>query len=171
MKYCHLIRRVFDRVGKKHEYSEFDSCVCGCLKVIGIAISVIMFYVLFFITLTNSQLIANKIVYNGIYNSTGCSLISDKCDKGHGFGNDVLVTHYFFPIKNTDKALLCFGENKLFLFDMDCIGPGLVNFIILIPIIFILCVCWRFVHHFCYCFHEATEIYQEEMNLVEVKTI
>jgi len=175
MKYCHLIRRVFDRVGKKHEYNEFDGCVFNCCAAISLIFIVIMIILISYVTLTNAQLIANKIAYNDIYNlTTGCPLTSDKCyryNSGHACsGNDILIAYYFFPIKNTDVSLCCFGDNSWFL-DGGCFMAANLNLLIIILIIFILCVCWRFLHHFYYCFHEATEIYQDEMDLMEVKTI
>ena len=147
MKYCNLFQRVVNRVGKKHEYNEFDSCVCGCCAVTAIIFFAIMIILVSYITLTNAQLTANKIVYRDIYNlTTGCSLTSDICHRDRNgnacSGNDALIAMYFFPIKNTDRGLCCFGENSWFL-SGGCFMPAFVNLLSLMVIIFILCVGWR----------------------------
>jgi len=112
-------------------------------------------------------------VYGDIYNlTTGCSLTSDKCDKKQPcFDNDALFTTYVFPSKKSDRRLCCFGEISWYFSSEECFAHALINIIGLIPIIFIIFVCWRIIHHIRHYFHEAVEIYQEEIDLVEVKTI
>ena len=173
MRTCNLLRRVKDRAMERHTYNKSDGvAIALCGVFIGLPLGIIAILNV----IASAQLVANHMVHGDVYNlTTGCALADGKC---YPFRlNDVTVFMFLYPTPDTGYGFQCFGEiswlNIGAGYDGGCLRFGVYNFtrlaLALLVSSIVMLVCWRILYHIRSYWHDATEIYQDEVALAEVK--